>query len=90
MGLLATEFRQSEQNLFRLQLLKPLVVNVAYLLMPKADIRLDFLSFREHEGAYIIGVEDEHPPISVPLCNNLALFLDEAPEMCESLGRRSI
>ena len=84
MGLLATEFRQSEHNLFRLQVLKPLIVVVAYPLMPQVDIRLDFLSFREHGGAYVIGVEDEHPPISAPLRNNLAFFLDVAPEMCES------
>ena len=61
-----------------------MVVDVAYLLMPQVDIRLKFLSFREHGGAYVIGVEDEHPPISVPLHNNLALFLDQAPEMHES------
>ena len=54
---------------------------MAYPLMPQVDIRLDFLSFREHCGAYIIGVEDGHPPISMPLRNNLAFFLDEAPEM---------
>ena len=52
--------------------------------MPQVDIRLDFLSFREHGGAYIIGVKDKHPPISVPLHNKLALFLNEAPEMRES------
>ena len=46
-------------------------------------IRLDFFSFREHGGAYVIGVEDEHPPIFAPLRNNLALFLNEAPEMRE-------
>ena len=46
-------------------------------------IRLDFFSFREHGGAYVIGVEDEHPPIFAPLRNNLAFFLDEAPEMRE-------
>ena len=39
--------------------------------------------FCEHGGVYIISVEDEHPPISAPLRNNLAFFLDEAPEMCE-------
>ena len=84
MGLLAIEFRQSEHNLFQLQVLKPLVVDVAYPLMPQVDIRLNFLSFREHGGAYIIGVEDENPPISASLHNNLALFLDEAPEMRKS------
>ena len=63
--------------------MKPLVVDVVYPLMLGVDIRLDFLSFREHGGAYVIGVEDEHPPISVPWRNNLAFFLDEAPEMRE-------
>ena len=50
--------------------------------MPQVDIRLDFLSFREDGGAYVIGVKDEHPPISAPLRNNLALFLG-LPEMRE-------
>ena len=36
--LLVTEFRQSEDNLFRLEVLKPLVVDVAYPLMPQVDI----------------------------------------------------
>ena len=27
------------------------------------------------------GVEDEHPPVSMPLRNNSDFFLDEAPEM---------
>ena len=81
MGLPAIEFWQSEHNLFLLEVLQPLVVDVAYPLMPQVDIRLDFLSFREHGGAYVISVEDEHPPIFAPLCNNLAFFLNEAPEM---------
>ena len=63
LGLLATEFRQSEHNLFRLQVMKPLVVDVAYLLMPQVNTRLDFLSFREQGGPNIIGVEDKHPPV---------------------------
>ena len=71
MGPLATEFL-------------PLVVEVTYPLMPQVDIRLDFLSFHEQGDANVIGVKDEHPPIYAPLCNNLALFLDEAPEICES------
>ena len=29
------------------------------------------------------GVEDKYPPVSVPLRNNMALFLDEAPKMRE-------
>ena len=60
-----------------------MVVDVAYPLMPQVDIQLDFLSFRDQGGTYVIGVEDEHPPISVPLRNNLTFFLDEAPEMRE-------
>ena len=40
----ATKFGQSEQNLFRLQVLKPLVVAVAYPLVPQVDVRLGFLS----------------------------------------------
>ena len=74
LGLSTTEFRQSEHNLFRLQVLKPLVVDLAYPLMPQVDIRLDLLSFREHGGAYVIGVEDEHPPIFVPVRKCLAFF----------------
>ena len=35
--------------------------------------------------ANVIGVEDEHPPVSTPLRNNLALILNEAPEMHESI-----
>ena len=56
---------------------------MAYPLTLHVDIRIDFLSFREHGVAYIIGVEDEHPPISASLRNNLAFFLAEAPEMRE-------
>ena len=60
-----------------------MIVDVAYPLVPQVDIRFDFLSFTEHCGANVIGVEDEHPPFSVSLCNNLAFFLFEAPEMRE-------
>ena len=63
--------------------MKPLIVDVAYPLMPQVDIRLDFLSFREHCGAHVIGVEDKHPPVSMAFRNNLAFFLHEALEMCE-------
>ena len=56
---------------------------MAYPLMPLVNIRLDFLSFREHCGANVIADDDEHPPIFAPLRNNLAFFLDEAPEMRE-------
>ena len=64
--------------------MKPLVVDVAYPLMPQVDIQLDFWSFREQGGANVIGVEDEHPPVFTPLRNNLALFLNEAPKVRES------
>ena len=79
----ATKFGQSEYYLFRLQVLKPLVVDVAYPLVPQVDIRLGFLSLCEHCGATVSGVEDEHPPISAPLRNHTAFFLNEAPEVCE-------
>ena len=42
-----------------------------------------FLSFREHCGATLSGVEDEHPPVSAPLRNYTAFFLNEAPEVCK-------
>ena len=77
----ATELRQTENNLFRLQVLKPMVIDVADSVVPKINIRFNFLSFGDQSGADIIGVEDEHPPISTPLRNNLALFLDEAPKV---------
>ena len=77
----ATKFGQSEHYLFRLQVLKPLVVDVTYPLVPQVDVRLGFLSLCECCGAALSGVEDEHPPISAPLRKNLAFFLDEAPEM---------
>ena len=64
--------------------MKPGVVEVAYPLMPQVRIRLDFLSFFEQGGSNIIGVEDEHLPVSAPLRNKLALFLDEASGMRES------
>ena len=79
----ATKFGQSEYYLFRLQLLKPLKVDVAYPLVPQVDVGYDFLSLCEHCGAPVSGVEDEHPPVSAPLRNHAAFFLDEAPEVCE-------
>ena len=48
--------------------------------MPQVDIRLGFLS---HCGAPVSGVEDEHPPVSAPLRNHTAFFLNEATEVCE-------
>ena len=69
--------------MFGLQVLKPLIVDVAYPLVPQVDIRLDFLSFHKHFGANVIGVEDEHPLVSAPLRDHTTFFLDEAPEVCE-------
>jgi hypothetical protein len=77
----AAELRQTENDLFRLQVLKPPVVDVAYPLVPQVDVRLDLLSFREQSGAKVIGVEDKHPPVSAPLRNDFALILNEAPEV---------
>ena len=68
----ASKFGQSEHYLFRLQVFKPLVVDVAYPLVPQVDVRLGFLSLREHCGAAVSGVEDEHPPVSAPLRNHMA------------------
>ena len=84
LGLPATKLRQTENNLFRLQVLKPPVINVANPLVPEINIGFDLLSFGEQRGADVIGVEDEHPPVSAPLRNDLALFLNEAPEVRES------
>ena len=44
----------------RLQVLKPLIVDVAYPLLPQVDIRLGFLSLREQSGvgAIVGAVED--------------------------------
>ena len=81
----ATKFGQSEHHLFQLQVLKPLIVDVAYPLVPQVDIRLGFLSFREQSGvgAIIGAVEDKHPPVSAPSRNNPAFFLDEGSEVHE-------
>jgi hypothetical protein len=81
--LAATKFGQSENHLFRLQILKPPEVDVAYPLVPQADIRLGFLSLREQSGVgAIIGtVEDKHPPISASSRNDLAFLLDEGSEV---------
>ena len=50
-------------------------------LMPQVDIRLDLLIFSEQSGADIIAVEGKHPPVSAPLRDDLAFFLDEAPKV---------
>ena len=60
-----------------------MIVDVAYPLMPQVDIRLNYLSFRKHCGTTVTGVEDKHSPVSTPLRNDFAFFLDEAPEMRE-------
>ena len=73
------KFWQTENNLFRLQVLKPPIIDVANPLVPQVDVRFDLLPFRKHSGADIISVEDEHPYVSTPLRNYPALFLDEAP-----------
>ena len=67
----ATKFGQTENNLSRLQLLKPLEVDVADPLMPQVDIRLGFLSFREQSGvgAVVSTVEDEQRLIT---CSSVA------------------
>jgi hypothetical protein len=81
--LTATKFGQTENYLFRLQLLKPSVVDVAYPLVPQVDIRLGFLSHREQSGvgAIVGAVEDEHPPVSASSRDNPAFFFDEGSEV---------
>ena len=79
----ATKFGSSEHYLFRLQVFKPLVVDVAYPLVPQVNVRLGFLSSCEHCGATVSGVKDKHPPVSAPLRNNTAFFLNEASEVCK-------
>ena len=66
-----------------MQLLKPLEVDVADPLMPQVDIQFDFLSFGEHCSAYAISFEDEHPPFSSPLCDDLSFFFNEATKVGE-------
>ena len=41
----ATKFGQSEHYLFRLQVLKPLVIYVPYPLVPQVDVLLGFFPF---------------------------------------------
>jgi hypothetical protein len=63
--------------------LKPPEVDVAYPLVPQADIRLGFLSIREQSGVgAIVGmVEDEHPPVSTSSRNNPAFLPNEGSEV---------
>jgi hypothetical protein len=79
----ATKFGQTENHLFRLQVLKPPKVDVAYPLVPQVDIRLGFLSLREQSGveSIVSTVEDEHPPFSASSRNNPAFLLDESSEV---------
>jgi hypothetical protein len=79
----ATKFGQTENHLFRLQVLMPPKVDVAYPLVPQVDIRLGFLSLREQSdvGTIVSTVEDEHPPFSAPSRNDPAFLLDESSEV---------
>jgi hypothetical protein len=83
LSLTATKFGQTENYLFRLQILKPPIVDVAYPVVPQVDIRLGFLPLCEQSsvGAIVSAVEDEHPPVSAPSRNNLAFFFDEGSEV---------
>jgi hypothetical protein len=83
--LTATKFGQTENDLSRLQILKPPELDVAYPPVPQVDIRLGFLSLCEQigVGAIIGAVEDEHPPFSASSRNNPAFLLDEGSEVCK-------
>ena len=50
MTLLAIEFRQAENNVPRLHLMKSWEVDVAEPLLPQVDVRIDLLPFGEHSG----------------------------------------
>jgi hypothetical protein len=79
----ATKFGQTENDLSRLQILKPPEVDAAYPLVPQVDIRLGFLSLREQSGvgAIVGAVEDEHPPFSASSRNYPAFLLDESSKV---------
>ena len=74
LGLPATKFWQSENNMFRLQVLKPLIDDVADPLVPHVDIRFDLTCFFEHG-------DDKATPVPALLQNYSAFFLDEAPKV---------
>jgi hypothetical protein len=78
-----TKFGQTENHLFRLQVLKPPKVDVADPLVPQVDIRLYFLSLREQGGvgSIVSTVEDKHPPVSASSRNNPAFLLDESSKV---------
>jgi hypothetical protein len=82
----ATKFGQTENHMFRLQVLKPPKVDVADPLVPQVDIRLGFLSLREQGGvgSIVSTVEDKHPPVFASSRNNPAFLLDEGSEVCKS------
>ena len=40
--------------------------------------------FRKHCSSDFICFEDKHPPFTMPLCDDLPFFLDEAVEVHES------
>ena len=71
MGLLATELWQAEHNLFCLQLLKPVEVDVTDPFVPHVNVRFNLLSLGKHCGADDIRLEDEHSPFLAPLHDNL-------------------
>ena len=43
-----------------------------------------FLPFGEHSCVDVIGLEDKHPPFSMPLCDDLAFLFDEALMISEA------
>ena len=59
--------------------IRTLLVSIAGLEASEVDVRLGILSPCEHFGAPVSGVEHEHPPVSAPLRNHAAFFLNEAP-----------
>jgi hypothetical protein len=81
--LAGTKFGQTENHLFRLQILKALEADVAYPLVPHVDIRLGFLSLHEQSGVgAIVGtVEDKHPPVSASSRNDPAFLHDKGSEV---------
>jgi hypothetical protein len=81
--LAATKFGQTKNHMFRLQILKPSKVDVAYPLVPQVDIRLGFLFFHEQSSvrAVVGTVKDKHPPVSASSRNDSAFLLDEGSEV---------
>jgi hypothetical protein len=79
----ATKFGQTENHMFRLQILKPTEVDVAYPLVPQVDIQLGFLTLRKQSGvgSIVSTVEDKHPSVSASSRNNPAFLLDESSKV---------